>query len=574
MSKEKEWFLRKSDGEVYGPVSLGDLRRWSVESRVLAGNEISTDKKRWHLIEDLQDLDMNWVAQRPDGLEYGPFNIRASKELHRHDVLPKGTTFTHKSTGETHTLAEVLSELGTSPKGEADDPTPTADETTANPPPGDAPLDASDTSDDAADDSADDSAASQARVDALVAELDRVTVELDGAQAKSEQDLAAQQADHTAALESLQTTLATRAEELTACTAELAELRASGATDLDEARATIAQLQQQLEQDQQALAKAEELHLASQRELTERHDEVTHRLNQAQQQHQAETAELHEELESAQSRSSTLETRLGTLEAEQDSADSQQQQASTELRHQVVFMKKNSANLTTDLEHVRSKLSNLRLTVLAVLGLAALAIMLTVLFNNSGCRQTTAGEETTNGADASPDLPAPPDPPIDDPDLPPARADQPTTPGLAGTPLPVWPTITVPGVRTIPERGTLKLVFLEGLFSSWDNLSAEGKVTLQALAQKLGPLAGDYRLEIEGHTDNQPLRSTERYADNVALGKARAQAVVSFLTAEGGLPAAMLKPTSAGEQRPPHPNSSPEARRRNRTVVFILRRGR
>ena len=60
MSKEKEWFLRKSDGEVYGPVSLGDLRRWSVESRVLAGNEISTDKKRWHLIEDLQDLDMKF----------------------------------------------------------------------------------------------------------------------------------------------------------------------------------------------------------------------------------------------------------------------------------------------------------------------------------------------------------------------------------------------------------------------------------------------------------------------------------------------------------------------------------
>ena len=570
MSNEKKWFFRKSDGAEYGPVSLAELRRWSVESRVLAGNEISTDKKRWHLIEELQDLDMNWVAQRPDGLEYGPFNIRATTELHRHDVLPAGTSFRHKATGETHTLEEVLQELGTPLTS---DQTSTTAQPQATPPEESMPQHDDQPIDQATEEEP--TAESSQRIDALVAELDRVTVELETAQKESQAALAALRADHTAAIETLHDEHAAASEALQATvaerTAELAELRDRDDAAHDTAATTIAALKAELDDAQRALAKAEDIHTASLRDLTESSDELTHNLNEAKQQHVAEVTALRDELTSWQERGTSFESRLGTLETEQEAADSQHQQATTELRHQVIFMKKNSANLTTDLEHTRSKLYNLRLTVLAVLGLAALAIMLTVLFNNSGCRPSaTEPAQPTAAPDA-----APQGPPSGGLDLPPEADADGTTPGLAGAQQPpVWPTIEVEGVRAIPARGTLKLVFVDGLFTSWDNLGPDAKATLQQLAKSLTPLVEGYRLEIEGHTDNQPLRSTERYANNNALGKARADAVVAFLASEGGLPATMLQATSAGDQRPPHPNSSTEARRRNRTVVLILRRGR
>jgi outer membrane protein OmpA-like peptidoglycan-associated protein/outer membrane protein W len=44
---------------------------------------------------------------------------------------------------------------------------------------------------------------------------------------------------------------------------------------------------------------------------------------------------------------------------------------------------------------------------------------------------------------------------------------------------------------------------------------------------------GDLKLEIQGHTDDQPLRPGARYADNQALSQARADAVKAYLVSKG-----------------------------------------
>jgi len=44
---------------------------------------------------------------------------------------------------------------------------------------------------------------------------------------------------------------------------------------------------------------------------------------------------------------------------------------------------------------------------------------------------------------------------------------------------------------------------------------------------------GDLKLEIQGHTDDQPLKTKTKYADNQALSQARAESVKAYFVAKG-----------------------------------------
>ena len=103
-----KWFVRKPDGSVYGPETAEVLREWAAECRLVCGNEVSKDKKHWIAAEDLPHLEMNWVAESPDGRRYGPFNILATRELFEHEVLPEDAVLTELKTGEKSTVAEQL----------------------------------------------------------------------------------------------------------------------------------------------------------------------------------------------------------------------------------------------------------------------------------------------------------------------------------------------------------------------------------------------------------------------------------------------------------------------------------
>ena len=97
-------------------------------------------------------------------------------------------------------------------------------------------------------------------------------------------------------------------------------------------------------------------------------------------------------------------------------------------------------------------------------------------------------------------------------------------------------------------------------------LQAPQRDRLQRIAQALAGLSG--RVEVMGHTDNQPLESL-RFPSNWHLSRERAQAVAGALI-EAGLPAARVRAEGRAETEPRVPNDSPAARARNRRVEVQL----
>ncbi len=109
-TKSRKWYVRKRDGSVYGPETTEVLLEWAAQCRLVNGNEVSEDRKVWVAAERIPDLQMCWVAALPDGRSYGPFNVLATHELHKHNVLPADAKLTNTITGETSTVSERVNE--------------------------------------------------------------------------------------------------------------------------------------------------------------------------------------------------------------------------------------------------------------------------------------------------------------------------------------------------------------------------------------------------------------------------------------------------------------------------------
>ena len=127
-------------------------------------------------------------------------------------------------------------------------------------------------------------------------------------------------------------------------------------------------------------------------------------------------------------------------------------------------------------------------------------------------------------------------------------------------------------VRIVGDRFVFQseVLFAQGAAS----LGPEGEEKLGQLAVALNQIAAeipediDWILQVEGHTDNLPVRAG-RFADNWDLSTERALSVVRFL-AESGLPANRLAAAGYGEFQPLDDASSDEARRRNRRIEMKL----
>lgn len=114
-------------------------------------------------------------------------------------------------------------------------------------------------------------------------------------------------------------------------------------------------------------------------------------------------------------------------------------------------------------------------------------------------------------------------------------------------------------VRVTLANGVL---FPEG---GWE-LNEAGKATLAKVAPTLATLTGQ-RIVVKGFTDNVPVGPTlrERFAGNVELSKARADAVAAFLKAQG-VPANLVTTVGLGETHPVASNETAEGRAQNRRV--------
>jgi chemotaxis protein MotB len=108
------------------------------------------------------------------------------------------------------------------------------------------------------------------------------------------------------------------------------------------------------------------------------------------------------------------------------------------------------------------------------------------------------------------------------------------------------------------------------LFASGSTkLNKSGIQVLRKVARQIAKLG--HRVEIQGHTDNVPIRASaaSRFPTNWELAAARAAVVVRLLASEGVNPS-LLSAVSYGEFNPVASNDTPEGRLRNRRIEIRL----
>jgi chemotaxis protein MotB len=127
------------------------------------------------------------------------------------------------------------------------------------------------------------------------------------------------------------------------------------------------------------------------------------------------------------------------------------------------------------------------------------------------------------------------------------------------------------GQITITELSGKLTVSLSNaiLFDSGSiDLKAEG---IDAIGRVAGVLASvnDRSIQVEGHTDNVPVRKGAAYRDNWDLSSLRASTVVGVLV-DGGVDPLNIATLGFGEHHPVAENETPEGRAANRRTEIVL----
>ena len=96
-------------------------------------------------------------------------------------------------------------------------------------------------------------------------------------------------------------------------------------------------------------------------------------------------------------------------------------------------------------------------------------------------------------------------------------------------------------------------------------LSEDAKASLDEFAARVKSENRRVYVEVQGHTD-----AVGGAAFNLGVGQRRADAVLRYLHAKGGLPLPLLGAVSYGDSLPLASNQSREGRARNRRVVLVV----
>ncbi len=556
--------MRAADGTVYGPVDLQALKEWGLQGRIEPEDEISSDGQNWIPAESLPDLEMDWLVRLEDGALYGPFNLALLPGLVANGDIPESAALEHRHTGETCPLAAALpderEEADASPSTHADPLPEASDEKTQTPEEEDVlpfsrrlePLQRS---------------ASEARGQMLETrkalqalrseyavlqdETKRLSDELGAAvqsRRKSEQDLLEQQ-DRAAQAE-----------------ADIDNLKAQLEQIKDHYDRLQLENQNQFEQidNLQAAQIAQEQHFK--RDLADwraRSDAKTARLAEVMQvlmqdEDLADRLPVHSTvpiLDNSVELQSTVQRLQQQIERERDQAGRQMRQLRLRRRRPPVIM--------------LLLISALTLAVIMLIWKPRTSRRQAEGVRIGRTRQATTAADGEAGSDAA--LPRTTGAALDlSPDTG-GRTDATAGDGAAVMAMPSWPAINLPRATITRSDRALRIVFEYGLFSTAARLSPDAITDLAALAVQIRNHLNGYQLMIEGHTDATPIVSgTSRYVDNFALGMARAEAVKTFFTAQGKLPAEAIRTASAGESSPLFPNDTETGRMRNRTVVLTL----
>jgi len=109
-----------------------------------------------------------------------------------------------------------------------------------------------------------------------------------------------------------------------------------------------------------------------------------------------------------------------------------------------------------------------------------------------------------------------------------------------------------------------KLLFKSGS----DVVDPKGKEALSTLAKVLSSTK-DITVQIEGHTDNVPIK-TNKFNDNWALSTSRALSIVRILTKDNGFDSNRITASGRGQFFPVQSNETAEGRASNRRTEVIL----
>lgn len=107
------------------------------------------------------------------------------------------------------------------------------------------------------------------------------------------------------------------------------------------------------------------------------------------------------------------------------------------------------------------------------------------------------------------------------------------------------------------------------LFDSGEATLKQEALPVISQVAKILEKYGQYGIEIEGHTDNVPLKGG-RYENNDILSSYRAIAMFNYLVENTSLDPANIKHSGRGEYMPIADNSTPEGRSKNRRIEIKI----
>ena len=102
------WFLKKIDNTVYGPVDLDTLKAWAADGRVHPDDRASQDEIRWKPAPEISELDMEWMVDLASGKPYGPVHVLALRDLIREGTVTPDSRLMHVKTRQALRAGDVL----------------------------------------------------------------------------------------------------------------------------------------------------------------------------------------------------------------------------------------------------------------------------------------------------------------------------------------------------------------------------------------------------------------------------------------------------------------------------------
>ena len=86
----KEWYVRMSDGNVYGPANVESLVCWAEEGRIEPTSSLSKDRMKWTPAQLMSELEMKWLVEVEPGKTTGPYNRKFLIASSADGSLPAG----------------------------------------------------------------------------------------------------------------------------------------------------------------------------------------------------------------------------------------------------------------------------------------------------------------------------------------------------------------------------------------------------------------------------------------------------------------------------------------------------